>query len=73
MSDDEADPELLALLAHSLGLAPQKPEPPRIEVLDDAEELGHGRLPAANSNGTLELQDVRSCCNASLALNLCRH
>ena len=37
MSDDEADPELLALLAHSLGLAPQKPEPPRIEVLDDAE------------------------------------
>ena len=40
---------------------------------DDPQELGHGRLPAANSNGTLELQDVRSCCNASLALNLCRH
>ncbi len=26
---------------------------------DDPQELGHGRLPAARSNGTLELQEVR--------------
>ena len=37
MSDDEADPELLALLAQSLGLGPKVPEPPRIKVLGDAE------------------------------------
>lgn len=37
MSDDEADPELLALLAQSLGLGPKVPEPPKIKVLSDAE------------------------------------
>ncbi len=37
MSDDEADPELLALLAQSLGLGPKIPEPPKIKVLEDAE------------------------------------
>ncbi len=37
MSDDEADPELLALLAQSLGLGPKVPQPPKIKVLEDAE------------------------------------
>ena len=27
---------------------------------DDPMELGHGRLPAANSNGKLELKEVRA-------------
>ena len=37
MSDDETDPELLALLAQSLGHGPKKAGPPRIKVLEDAE------------------------------------
>ena len=40
MSDDEADPELLALLAQSLGLNGRStPPPPRIRVLQDAEYI----------------------------------
>lgn len=39
MSDDDADPELLALLAESLGLAPKKPQVPKITVLHDAEHI----------------------------------
>ena len=37
MSDDEADPELLSLLAQSLGLGPKTLRPPKITVLEDAE------------------------------------
>ena len=38
MSDDEADPELLALLAASLGISSNgPPQPPKITVLEDAE------------------------------------
>lgn len=39
MSDDEADPELLALLAQSLGLGPKQPSIPKITVLKDAEYI----------------------------------
>ena len=37
MSDDEADPELLTLLAQSLGLGPKVSQTPKITVLGDAE------------------------------------
>ena len=37
MSDNEADPELLALLAQSLGLGPKTSQPPKITVLEDAQ------------------------------------
>ena len=40
MSDDEADPELLELLRKSLGMSSgERPEPPRIRVLEDAEYI----------------------------------
>ena len=39
MSDDEADPELLALLAGSLGLVSKTPLTPQIAVLKDAEYI----------------------------------
>lgn len=39
MSDDEADPELLALLAQSLGLGLKIPGIPKITVLEDAEYI----------------------------------
>ena len=39
MSDDEADPELLALLAQALGLGPKVSRQPKLTVLEDAEFL----------------------------------
>lgn len=48
MSDDEADPELLALLRQSLGLAaPSEPAPPETKVLEGAEYVYNNAIDVA--------------------------
>jgi hypothetical protein len=53
MSDDEADPELLALLAQSLGLGPKPEAPPSTGVLKSVEYVYNNALDVSiSSQGT---------------------
>lgn len=53
MSDDEADPELLALLAQSLGLGPKHEAPPSTGVLQSVEYVYDNALDVSiSSQGT---------------------
>jgi hypothetical protein len=53
MSDDEADPELLALLAQSLGLGPRPQAPPTTGVLKSVEYVYDNALDVSiSSSGT---------------------
>lgn len=53
MSDDEADPELLALLAQSLGLGPKHKAPPSTGVLNSVEYVYDNALDVSiSSQGT---------------------
>lgn len=50
MSDDEADPELLALLAQSLGIGPKPESPPSTGVLKSAEYVYNNAIDVAISS-----------------------